>query len=574
MDKIIKCRSWKLTGIHSNPSWIKRSPARGMLRAVDFKKEEDFEKPIVAVAAPYTNGTPCNDHILELGQILKQELMKVGAMPILFGTPVVSDGISMGTEGMKYSLPSRDLIADCIESMIEGYLTDSAVTIGGCDKTIPGAVMPLLRSNVPSLFIYGGTIRPGKFKGEDLQIVSIFEAVGKYSAGKISEQDVQDIECHSCPGDGACGGMFTANTMASIMEACGLSLPGQASHTAMSENNKSLSKEKKDDCKKAAKALMNLLRQNIKPRDIFTRKAIENAITVMMALGGSTNGVLHLLAMAHDANVDLELKDFERISRKTPLLGDFKPFGKYVMADLDAIGGIPVVMKKLFDVGLLHGDCVTVTGKTVEENLKGFQEHQTTTEKKVLSSIAKPLAPEGSHIRILHGNLAPDGCVIKLSGKELKRHQGPARIFECEEDALTAILSKKIKPHDVIVIRNEGPKGGPGMREMLSPSSALMGAGLGNSVALITDGRFSGGTHGIMIGHIAPEAFEGGPIALIEEGDQVTIDLDKQELNLEISQKEFDKRKKKWKKNPPKYTHGYLAKYSKLVGSASTGAVC
>ncbi len=631
----LKHRSALLTGLHGEKNWAKRAPARAMLRAVGFKKEEDFDKPLVAIAAPYTNGTPCNDHIQELGLLLKKEVVKTGAMPIIFGTPVISDGISMGTEAMKYSLSSRELITDCIEAMIEGYLTDGAITIGGCDKSIPGAVMPLLRTNVPSVFVYGGSIRPGKLQmslrgagggngggrtkqshpvpdnnleiaspsarndTEDLQIVSVFEAVGKHSAGKITDQELYEIECHSCPGAGACGGMFTANTMASIMEASGLSLPGEASHNAMTEDNKSLSKEKKNDCKEAAKALMNLLKQNIKPRDIFTMKAIENAITVMMALGGSTNGVLHLLAMAHEANVDLTLKDFERISRKTPLLGDFKPFGRYVMSDLDAIGGIPVVMKELFDAGLIHGDCITVTGKTVAENLLSLrgaggesgegrtkQSHrqkpvtsqsanagQASNQQPVIFPMANPLAPAGHHIRVLYGNLAPEGSVIKLSGKEMKLFEGPARVFEHEEESLDAILQGKIKAGDVMVIRNEGPKGGPGMREMLAPSSALMGAGLGKTVALITDGRFSGGTHGIMVAHISPEAAEGGLIALVKEGDTVSISLDTQELTLDVPESELSSRRKSWKPKPPKYTRGFLAKYAKLVSSASIGAV-
>lgn len=541
-----------------------------MLRAVDFKHEEDFDKPIVAVAAPYTNGTPCNEHILEMGKILKKEVEKNDAMPIVFGTPVVSDGISMGTEAMKYSLPSRDLIADCIETMIEGYLTDGAITIGGCDKSIPGAVMPLLRTNVPSLFVYGGTIRTGKYRDQELQIVSSFEAVGKFGAGKIDEKELHEIECHSCPGAGACGGMYTANTMASVMEAAGLSLPGSASHIAMTVDNKKLSKEKIRDCKDAAKALLNLLKHNIKPRDIFTRKAIENAVTVMMALGGSTNGILHIQAMAHEAGVDWELKDFDRIAAKTPLIGDFKPFGKYVMTDLDAIGGIPLVMKELLEAGLIHGECMTVTGKTVQENLENVGK---LPRQNVLYSVAEPLAAEGHHIRVLHGNLAPEGCVIKLSGKELKVHRGPARVFENEEDCLEAILAGKIHPQDVIVIRNEGPKGGPGMREMLAPSSALMGAGLGGSVALITDGRFSGGTHGIMLAHISPEAQQGGAIAVVNEGDSITIDLEKQELNLEIPQMELETRLKNWKPKPAKHSTGLLAKYSRLVSNASKGAV-
>jgi len=593
----LKKRSAALTGLHGDKNWIKRAPARAMLRAVDFKKEEDFDKPLIALAAPYTNGTPCNEHILELGGILKKEMEQAGSMPIAFGTPVVSDGISMGTEAMKYSLVSREVIADSIEAMIEGYLCDGAVTIGGCDKSIPGAVMPLLRTNVPSVFLYGGSIRPGKYKDRELQIVSTFEAVGAHGAGKIDEKEVQEIECHSCPGAGACGGMFTANTMASVMEAAGLSLPGSAAHTAMTEDNLSLSEAKKNDCAEAAKAVIKLLRQNIKPRDIFTRKSIENAVTVMMALGGSTNGVLHVLAMAHEANVDWTLEDFHRINKKTPLIGDFKPFGRYVMADLEKLGGIPYVMKLLLDAGLLHGDCITVTGKTVAENLEDWmslrakwnEAKQSPKNVKIASSSAnggpprndtpviypvdQPYAPAGHHIEVLYGNLAPDGCIIKLSGKELKRHQGPARVFENEEDCLNAILNDNIVPNDVIVIRNEGPKGGPGMREMLAPSSALMGAGLGSSVALITDGRFSGGTHGIMLAHIAPEAAEGGPIAIAREGDEIVIDLEKRELTLNIDDSELQSRLAEWQPKKPQYTQGLLAKYAKLVSNASKGAI-
>lgn len=569
--KTLKHRSQDLTGLHGDPNWAKRAPARAMLRAVDFKHEEDFDKPIVAVAAPYTNGTPCNDHIQELGEHLKKEVEQVSAMPIIFGTPVVSDGISMGTEGMKYSLVSRELIADCIETMTEGYLCDGAITIGGCDKSIPGAVMPLLRNNIPGIFIYGGTIRPGKWKGQDLQIVSAFEAVGAHSAGKIDDEELHEIECHSCPGAGSCGGMFTANTMASVMEAIGMSLPGSASHTAMTEDNQNISDDKKNDCAEAAQALMELLRQGIKPRDIVTRKAIENGVTVMMALGGSTNAILHILAMAHEADVDWSIEDYNRISEKTPLLGNFKPFGQYVMTDLDAIGGIPMVMKELLDAGLIHGDCLTVSGKTIAENLEGVG--AVPKDQDVMYSIAKPLSEPGHHVTILHGNLAPEGCVLKLSGKKLTNHTGPARVFEDEESCLDAILTGKITDGDIIVIRNEGPKGGPGMREMLAPSSALMGAGLGKTVALITDGRFSGGTHGIMIGHIAPEVQDGGPIAIVQEGDEITIEVENKELNLNISDEEMQQRFAKWKAPESKYKRGVLAKYARLVSSASKGAV-
>lgn len=568
--KELKRRSSALTGLHGEKNWAKRAPARAMLRAVDFKEEADFDKPLVAIAAPYTNGTPCNDHIDELGKHLKKEASKQNTMPIIFGTPVVSDGISMGTEAMKYSLVSRELIADCIETMINGYLVDGAITIGGCDKSIPGAVMPLLRTNVPSVFIYGGTIRPGKYKGQDLQIVSSFEAVGAHSAGKIGDEELHNIECNSCPGAGSCGGMFTANTMASIMEAAGLSLPGSASHNAMKENNASISDEKIQDCTDAVMALQHLLKENITPRDIFTRKAIENATTVAFALGGSTNAILHILAMAHEANVDWTIEDFNTISDKTPLIGDFKPYGRYVMSDLEAIGGVPLIMKMLLDEGLLHGDCLTVTGKTVAENLESIAKRP--TDQEVIRSIAEPLAPVGHHISILHGNIAPEGCVLKLSGKMLHSHEGPARVFETEEACLDAILNGKIQKKDVLVIRNEGPKGGPGMREMLAPSAALMGAGLGADVALITDGRFSGGTHGIMIGHIAPEAQVGGPIALIKEGDHITIDVDNRQLSVDISEEELESRHQKWQPKDITDQPGILRKFAQLTRSSSKGA--
>ncbi|MDF2379489.1 MAG: dihydroxy-acid dehydratase [Candidatus Gracilibacteria bacterium] len=567
----LKHRSKELTGLHGDKNWAKRAPARAMLRAVDFKNEEDFDKPLIALAAPYTNGTPCNDQIDELGKTLKSEIYSAGAMPIIFGTPVVSDGISMGTEAMKYSLVSREIIADCIETMINGYLCDGSVTIGGCDKSIPGAVMPLLRTNVPSVFVYGGTIRPGKYKGQDLNIVSSFEAVGQHGAGNIDDEELKQIECHSCPGAGSCGGMYTANTMASIMEAVGMNLSGSASHNAMTENNKSVSEDKKNDMKQAAKAVMNLLRQDIKPRDIVTRESIENAVTVMMAVGGSTNGVLHVLAMAREAEVDFTIDDFNRMNEKTPIIGNFKPTGKYVMSDLDAIGGIPLIMKELMDAGMLHTDCMTVSGKTIAENLENIGKIPNTQD--VITSIANPLYEPGHHLVILKGNLAPEGSVLKLSGKTLHSHTGPARVFEDEESCLNAILAGKIIDNDVIIVRNEGPAGGPGMREMLAPSAALIGAGLGKTVALITDGRFSGGSHGIMIGHVAPEAFRGGTIGILQEGDEITIDVDNKELNVNLTEEELEKRKAEWKQMKPRYTRGTLAKYAKLVHSASEGAI-
>lgn len=567
----LKKRSAALTGLQGDENWTKRTPARAMLRAVDFKSEEDFDKPLVAIAAPHTNGTPCNDHIQKLGNILRKEVKNNKMMPIIFGTPVVSDGISMGTEAMKYSLVSRELIADCIETMINGYLTDGAITIGGCDKSIPGAVLPLLRTNVPSLFIYGGTIRPGRYKEQDLDIVSSFEAVGAFGAGKISQEELKEIECHSCPGAGSCGGMYTANTMACVMEAIGMSLPGSASHNAMAANNSDLSQEKIQDCSDAAKALMNLFKQNIKPKDIVTRKSLENATTVMMAVGGSTNAVLHLLAMAREADIDWNIKDFNRINEKTPIIGDFKPSGKYVMSHLEAIGGLPVVMKELLDAGLLHGDCMTVSGKSIAKNLElqsPLPENQD-----VIRSIATPVAEKGHHLVVLKGNLAPEGAVLKLSGKTLHNHTGPARVFEDEESCLEAIMTGKIKEQDVIIIRNEGPAGGPGMREMLAPSAALVGAGLGKTVALITDGRFSGGSHGIMIGHVSPEAIKGGNIGIVRDGDEISIDVDSKKLEIKINNEELQKRKDDWTAMEPRYTKGVLAKYAKLVLSASEGAI-
>ncbi|MBI2036361.1 dihydroxy-acid dehydratase [Candidatus Microgenomates bacterium] len=530
----LKIRSTALTGSLNGKDWVKRAHARAMMRAVGFK-DNDFTKPLITVACPFTNITPCNAHIYDLGNLIMDELEKQGGKGIIFGTPVVTDGETMGMEGMKYSLPSRELIADSIEMMHEAYAADGAITLSGCDKTIPASLIPLARNNSIGITLYGGTILPGHYKGQDLTIVSTFEAIGQYSAGKMSEKDFHEIECRSCPGNGSCGGMYTANTMASVLEALGMSIPGSASHPAVDE------------------------------------KAFENAITVALALGGSTNMVLHLLSLAHEAEIKLNLDDFSRIAKKVPLLGNFKPFGQYVMADLDNIGGIPMVMKMLLRAGLIHGDCLTVTGKTVAENLQtapDFPKGQN-----VIYPIDKPLAKPEHHMIIIYGNLAREGAIIKLSGREVKKFEGPARIFEREEDALDAILQKRINKGDVMVIRYEGPKGGPGMREMLSPTAALMGAGLGQDVTLITDGRFSGGTHGITIGHITPEAQAGGTIALIKEGDRITIDLAKREVNLEVTSSELAKRKGQWRSPKPKYTRGVLAKYAKLVSSASTGAV-
>lgn len=567
--KSLKNRSVELTGTPCSENWVKRAPARSMLRAVGFK-DEDFKKPLVTVACPYTNVTPCNAHIETLGKIVCDEVEKSGGKPIIFGTPVVTDGETMGTEGMKYSLVSRDLIADCIEMMHEAYLSDGILTLSGCDKTIPAALMPIARNNSIGLTLYGGTILAGEYKGESLTIVSTFEAVGAFTAGKISEKDFHEIECKACPGNGACGGMYTANTMASAIEALGMSIPYSASHPAVDKNNQ-ISLEKRRDCEESVKLLFNLLKKGIRARDIMTYEAFENAITLVMALGGSTNAVLHLLALAHEADVKFTLSDFDRISQKVPLIGDFKPFGKYVMEDLGKVGGVPMVLKMLFKAGLIHGDCLTVTGKTVAENLKDAPDFP--KDQNVIYPLEKPLSPAGHHIRILHGNLAKDGAVIKLSGKEIKKFSGPAKVFESEENALDAILQGKIEKGDVMVIRSEGPKGGPGMREMLSPSSALTGAGLGKDVALITDGRFSGGTHGIMVGHMAPEAYDGGNLAFVEDSDTITIDLDKQTIDVEVEEKILSQRRNKWSAPKPKYDRGVLAKYTKLVSSASKGAV-
>lgn len=564
-----KIRSGHLTGIAGSSNWVKRAPARGMMRAVGFQ-DSDFAKPLITVACPYTNITPCNAHIQALGTLIMKEVEEKEGKPIIFGTPVVTDGETMGMEGMKYSLVSRELIADCIETMHEAYAADGAITLSGCDKTIPASLIPLARNNSIGITLYGGTILPGKWKNEDVNIVSIFEAVGKVSSGKIDESELYEIERRSCPGCGACGGMYTANTMASALEALGMSIPGSASHPAVDRQNR-ISEKKREDCKNTVTALFHLLKKGIHVRDIMTKEAFENAIIVVLALGGSTNAVLHLLSLAHEAEVRLSLSDFDRIAKKVPLLGNFSPFGKYMMEHLDKIGGVPMVMKMLLDAHLIHGDCLTVTGRTVDENLKYTNKYPAGQD--IIYPLEKPFAPPMHHIIILHGNLAPEGAVLKLSGKELLFHSGPSRVFEREEDALSAILSGKINKGDIIVIRYEGPKGGPGMREMLSPSSALMGAGLGRDVALITDGRFSGGTHGIMVGHISPEAQVGGPIAIVQEGDRITIDLKKKTIDIEVSTKDIKDRLKKWKSPPLKYKRGVLAKYAQLVNSASFGAV-
>lgn len=566
----LQWRSQKLIGdIHDERDWVKRSAARAYLRAVGFK-DPDFTKPLICVAAPYTNITPCNAHIQRVGQIVFDAVEAMGGKAYIFGTPVVTDGESMGMEGMKYSLVSREVIADSIETMVEAYTADGAITLSGCDKTIPAALMALARNNTIGLTLYGGTILPGWYKGRELNIVSVFEAIGAQSAGKISAKELHAIESRACPGCGACGGMYTANTMAACIEALGMSVPGSSSHPAVDRQNR-ISKEKRDDCQRTVQALFHLLKKRIRPSEIMTREAFRNAITLMLALGGSTNGVLHLLALAHEAEVKLELVDFNKLAQNVPLLGNFSPFGKYMMEDLHKIGGVPMVLKMLLQAGLLHGDCLTVTGATLAENLEAAPERPTNQD--VIYSLENPFAAPQCHMMLIQGNLAPDGAVLKLSGQPLDHHTGPARVFECEEDALDAILAGNIKHGDVIVIRYEGPKGGPGMREMLSVSGALVGVGLGKDVALITDGRFSGGTHGIMIGHIAPEAQDGGPIAVVKEGDLITINPAKLTLDLEISREELRTRLAEWKAPELKYKRGVLAKYAKLVASASTGAV-
>ncbi len=565
----LKIRSGNLTGTKDGVDWIKKAPARGMMRAVGFT-DQDFAKPLITVACPFTNITPCNAHLRSLGDIISAEIESIGGKSILFGTPVVTDGETMGGEGMKYSLVSRELIADCIETMNEAYSADASITLSGCDKTIPASLIALARNNNIGITLYGGTILPGRFENKDLNIVSIFEAVGKFSTGKMSEKEFGEIEKNACPGCGACGGMYTANTMASALEALGMSLPGSASHPAMDRQNK-ISSKKLQDCNETVATLFNLLKKRIRVRDIMTREAFENAIAVVLALGGSTNAVLHLLSLAHETEVKLTIDDFNKIGQKIPLIGNFSPFGVYMMEHLDNIGGVPMVMKMLLNEGLIHGDCLTVTGNSVAGNLKNAP--SLPSGQNIIASIEKPFAPPMQHIIILHGNLAPEGAVLKLSGKEMKKHEGLARIFEKEEDALDAILNGKIKKGDVIVIRYEGPKGGPGMREMLSPSSALMGAGLGKDVALITDGRFSGGTHGIMVGHISPEAQVGGPIAILQEGDRITIDLTKKSIDVDLSPSDIKQRLSHWHAPKLKYERGVLAKYARLVGSASKGAV-
>jgi dihydroxy-acid dehydratase len=542
---------------------VQRSPNRAMLRAVGFG-DGDFTKPIVGVANGYSTITPCNMGLNDLAERAQAGLRNSGAMPQIFGTITVSDGISMGTEGMKYSLVSREVIADSIETACNGQSMDGVLAIGGCDKNMPGAMIAIARMNIPAIFVYGGTIKPGHYNGRDLTVVSAFEAVGQYSAGKIDDTELIEVERRACPGAGSCGGMFTANTMSSAFEAIGISLP--YSSTMAAEDA-----EKADSTEESAKVLVEAIRKQILPSQILTRKAFENAISVIMAVGGSTNAVLHLLAIAHTMGVPLTLDDFETIRAKVPVLCDLKPSGRYVATDLHKAGGIPQVMKMLLDHGLLHGDALSITGKTISEVLADIPS-EPSADQDVIRPWNNPLYAQG-HLAILRGNLATEGAVAKITGVKKPTITGPARVFESEESCLAAILDGKIKAGDVIIIRYEGPKGGPGMREMLAPTSAIIGAGLGDSVGLITDGRFSGGTYGMVVGHVAPEAAIGGTIALVQEGDSITIDANNRLLQLNISDEELAQRRGNWQPPQPRYTKGVLAKYAKLVSSSSLGAV-
>ncbi len=540
-----------------------RSPNRAMLRAVGFA-DEDFTKPIVGLANGYSTITPCNIGINSLALKAEAAFKQAGAMPQMFGTITISDGISMGTEGMKYSLVSREVIADSIETVCNGQSLDGVLAIGGCDKNMPGAMIAIARLNIPAIFVYGGTIKPGRYKEQDLTVVSAFEAVGQYSAGKIDEEQLLGIERNACPGAGSCGGMFTANTMSSAFEAMGMSLPYSSTMAAEDE-------EKAESTEKSAFVLVEAIRQQILPSQILTRKAFENAISVIMAVGGSTNAVLHLLAIANTMGVPLTLDDFESIRQRVPVLCDLKPSGKYVTVDLHNAGGIPQVMKMLLVHDLLHGDALTISGQTIAEVL-GDVPDTPPVGQDVIRPWHNPVYQEG-HLAVLKGNLAEEGAVAKISGVKNPQITGPARVFESEEECLAAILAGKINLGDVIVVRYEGPKGGPGMREMLAPTSAIIGAGLGDSVGLITDGRFSGGTYGMVVGHVAPEAAVGGTIALVEEGDSITIDARQRLLQLNVSEEELAKRRANWQPPQPRYPRGVLAKYAKLVSSSSLGAL-
>jgi dihydroxy-acid dehydratase len=542
---------------------VQRAPNRAMLRAVGFQ-DGDFEKPIVGIASGWSTITPCNAGLDVLARRAEAASRAGGAMPQVFGTITVSDGISMGTEGMKYSLVSREVIADSIETACGAQSMDGVVAIGGCDKNMPGAMIAIARMNIPAIFVYGGTIKPGHYEGRDLTVVSAFEAVGQHSAGKIGDRELQEVERRACPGKGSCGGMFTANTMSSVFEAMGMSLP--YSSTMAAEDD-----EKAESAAQSAAALVAAVRAGRTSRQILTRKAFENAIAITMALGGSTNAVLHLLAIARAADVPLALDDFEEIRAKVPVLCDLKPSGRFVATDLHRAGGVPQVMKILLEHGLLHGDALTITGKTIAETLREVPA-EPRTDQEVIRPWDRPLYRQG-HLAVLRGNLAPEGSVAKITGVKSPRITGPARVFESEESCLEAILAGQIRPGDVLVIRNEGPRGGPGMREMLAPTSAIIGAGLGDAVGLITDGRFSGGTYGLVVGHVAPEAAVGGPIALLREGDAITIDAERRLLAVDLGEQELERRRAQWKPPALRYTAGVLFKYARQVSSASLGAV-
>jgi len=542
---------------------VARAPNRSMYYALGYETD-DFKKPMIGVANGHSTITPCNSGLQKLADAAVAGIEEAGGNAQIFGTPTISDGMAMGTEGMKYSLVSREVIADCIETCVGGQWLDGVLVIGGCDKNMPGGMMGILRANAPAIYVYGGTILPGHYKGQDLNIVSVFEAVGQFSAGKMSEEDFCQIERRAIPGSGSCGGMYTANTMSSAFEALGMSLPG--SSTMANPHDEIVV-----SAKTAARVLIDAVKANRRPRDIVTRESIENAIAVVMAIGGSTNAVLHFLAIAHAAEVPWSIDDFERVRRKVPVLCDLKPSGKYLAVDLHKAGGIPQVMKVLLRAGLLHGDCMTITGKTIAESLADVSDSPR-TDQDVIRSIANPMYREG-HLAILRGNLAPDGAVAKITGLKNPKIIGPARVFDDEQSAMEAIMARQIKDGDVMVLRYLGPKGAPGMPEMLAPTSALVGQGLGETVGLVTDGRFSGGTWGMVVGHVAPEAFAGGAIALVQEGDSITIDAHTLNLQLNISAEQLAQRRAHWKAPAPRYTRGVLAKFAKNASSASTGAV-
>ena len=541
----------------------KSAPARSMFHAMGFSSE-DLAKPLIGVASTWNEVTPCNYHLDRLAQKVKEGIREAGGTPIEFVTITVSDGIAMGTEGMRTSLVTREIIADSIEAVAIGERLDGVVCIAGCDKSLPGCAMAMARLNIPSVFVYGGSIMPGRWQGKDVTIQDVFEAVGAHAAGNLSEDELTDLELHACPGPGSCGGMYTANTMSSALEAMGLSVPGSASPPAMDERRDQV-------CVDAGHLVMDCVRHNRCPSDIITKESLENAVSVALAAGGSTNAALHLPAIAWEAGIPFDLDDIDRISKRVPHIADMRPGGRYVMADLDKVGGVPLIMQNLLQAGLLHGDCLTVTGNTLAADVAGAQVNENGQD--VVRSVDDPIYAGGTMV-ILRGNLAPEGAVVKVAGVANRVHSGPARVYEIEDDAFNAVVKGHINPGDVIVIRNEGPKGGPGMREMLAVTGAVFGRGLGDSVGLITDGRFSGATHGMMVGHVAPEAAMGGPIGLIQEGDKITIDGDNQELKLHVDDAELEERRKHWQPLEPRYKKGVLAKYAKLVTSAARGAVC